>query len=257
MFYRYFLKLAYNGADYHGWQSQKNAHTVQQELEKALSTLSGGTIIPLTGAGRTDTGVHARNYYAHFDSKDNISLVDLEHLVYKLNQLLPDSIAVAEAFRVNNDAHARFSATSRKYRYYISRTYNPFSVGFAWRLTIPLDINLMNEAAALLLSHNDFKCFAKAGGQTKTTLCTIETSRWFPEGNSLVYEVKADRFLRNMVRAIVGTLIEVGKHRLSLEEFNQVLLNGSRSDAGQSVPAYGLFLEDVEYPDWIKVVLQE
>lgn len=255
MFYRYFLKLAYNGAEYHGWQSQKNAHTVQLELEKALSTLTGGKIMPLTGAGRTDSGVHARNYYAHFDTQDRFSQTELDHLVYKLNQLLPDSIAVADAFRVNEDAHARFSATSRKYRYYISRTYDPFSVGFSWRLIVPLDINLMNEAAAMLLNHHDFKCFAKTGGQTKTTLCTIETSRWFSDGNSLVYEVKADRFLRNMVRAIVGTLLEVGKHRLSLEEFHQLLLNGTRSDAGQSVPAHGLFLEDVEYPDWIKAVV--
>lgn len=251
---RYFLKLAYNGSSFHGWQSQINAHTVQKELENCLALILQNKEISVTGAGRTDTGVHARVFYAHFDYYILLTATELKHLMYRLNHVLPDSIAVQEIFAVKSDVHARFSAISRTYRYYICRTYDPFAVGMSYKYTVPLNIELMQKAALLIKDYTDFTCFAKTGTQTTTNICTIYESEWVQEGNMLIYKTKANRYLRNMVRAMVGTLIDVGKEKLSLAEFTEILQTGTRSDAGQSVPACGLFLEDVEYPEDIRLL---
>lgn len=250
---RYFLKLAYNGSSFHGWQSQINAHSVQKELENCLSLILSNKEISVTGAGRTDTGVHARVFYAHFDYSNLLTIIELNQLQYRLNHILPNSISIQEVFAVKSNTHARFSAISRTYRYYICRTYDPFSVGMSYKYTVPLNIELMQKAALLIKDYTDFTCFAKAGTQTTTNICTIYESEWVQEGNMLIYKTKANRYLRNMVRAMVGTMIEVGKEKLTLEEFTNILQNGTRSDAGQSVPACGLFLEDVEYPDDIRL----
>ncbi|HLN53886.1 MAG TPA: tRNA pseudouridine(38-40) synthase TruA [Lentimicrobium sp.] len=252
--YRYFLNLAYNGASFHGWQLQKNAHSVQSELEEALFYCLNKKAIKLTGAGRTDAGVHARNYYAHFDHDEKLSNEDLNQLVYHLNQILPESIGVYGAFNVRADAHARFSALSRTYKYYICRDHDPFKAGISYRLTIPLDIGKLQEASQMILSYMDFTCFTKSGANTTSNICTVYQSFWEQHGNMLVYQTRANRFLRNMVRAMVGTLIDIGKGRTSLEEFANILEKGTRSDAGQSVPACGLFLENIDYPDDIKII---
>lgn len=249
---RYFIKLAYNGTDFHGWQLQPNAHTVQHEIQNALSILNGSQI-HLTGAGRTDTGVHARNFYAHFDSEVIIENSELSRLVPKLNSFLPPSIVVLDAYRVKPDIHARFSALSRTYRYYISRHKDPFSIEFSWNYTSALDMDTMNEAAKSIFDYTDFTCFSKSRTQTKTNDCSIYESYFILEGNILIYHIKANRFLRNMVRAIVGTLIEVGKGKTDMNRFKQIIENGTRSDAGMSVPACGLFLEDIEYPADIRL----
>lgn len=251
--YRYFLKLAYNGSSFHGWQAQKNAHSVQQEIEDSLFFILGNRKVLLTGAGRTDSGVHARNYYAHFDYDSLLVDPELKQLVYRLNHILPDSIAIYEAFRVKPDVHSRFSALSRTYHYYICRDYDPFALGISYRLTIPLNISLMNKAASMIMNYTNFTCFAKTGAQTKTNNCIIYQSEWMEKDNYLIYKTKANRFLRNMVRAMTGTLLDIGKGKLSLEEFRIILEKGSRSDAGQSVPACGLFLEDIEYPKEIRL----
>lgn len=252
--YRYFIKIAYNGSQYHGWQIQKNAHTVQQEIEEALYCILGRKQIPLTGSGRTDTGVHAKQYYAHFNYDLLLSDAELDQLVYRLNHLTPDSIAIYEAFLVNPLAHARFSALSRTYKYYICRNHDPFAVGYSYRLTIPLNVDLMNAAAKDILNYSDFTCFTKTGTQTKTNICKVSVSEWTIEDNYLVYTTTANRFLRNMVRAMVGTLVEVGKGKLTIDQFNSILQEGTRSDAGQSVPACGLFLTDINYPADIRTL---
>lgn len=247
--FRYFIHMAYNGAAFHGWQSQNNANTIQRETEKALKILLRRDI-GIIGAGRTDTGVHARKYFAHFDYPVLLDDIMLQDLKYRLNHLLPDSIAVYQVFRVNNDLHARFSAVSRKYRYYINRNHDPFAIGLSYRLTIPLDLDLMQQGAAEIMLYNDFTCFAKSGTQNKTNLCTIFESYWEERDSYLIYTTSANRFLRNMVRAMVGTLLELGKQKISMAEFRKILSEGSRSDAGQSVPACGLFLEDIVYPEF-------
>lgn len=251
--YRYFLKLAYNGSTFHGWQAQKNAHSVQQEIENSLYYILGNKKILLTGAGRTDTGVHARTYYAHFDDAVFLTKQELDQIVYRLNHILPDTIAIYDAFRVKPDVHARFSALSRTYHYYICRDYDPFAVGLTYRLTIPINIPLMKEASSMVMNYTDFTCFAKAGTQTSTNNCIIYASEWIEKDNFLIFKTKANRFLRNMVRAMTGTLLDIGKGKLTLEEFRKIIEEGTRSDAGQSVPACGLFLEDIEYPQDIRI----
>jgi tRNA pseudouridine38-40 synthase len=250
---RYFLHLSYNGASYHGWQLQRNAHSVQGELEEALFYVLNKTKINLTGAGRTDTGVHARNYYAHFEIERTLSEEDLKQLVYHLNHILPESIGVYDAFAVKSGIHARFSALSRTYRYYICRNHDPFKSDFSYRLTLPLDIDKMQKAASIILNYSDFTCFTKTGANTTTNLCTVFESAWEISDNMLIYKTKANRFLRNMVRAMVGTLINVGKGKTTLSEFERILEKGTRSDAGQSVPACGLFLESIEYPEDLRL----
>lgn len=247
-FNRYFLHLAYDGTAYHGWQQQPNAITVQQLIEESLSLILSRPV-PITGAGRTDTGVHARDFYAHFDTDIDFSPQELSQLVYRLNRILPKDISLFSAFRVDPDVHARFSAIYRTYRYYISRKKDPFSQLYAWQYSGSLDVDAMNASADKLILHNDFTCFSKSGTDNTTNLCTIQESFLKQNGDMLVYHVKANRFLRNMVRAIMGTLMDVGKGKVDAGRFEEILRHGTRSDAGESAPAKGLFLEKVEYPE--------
>lgn len=249
--FRYFLHLAYNGTSFHGWQLQPNAITVQEVIEKDLSKLLGGNVL-ITGAGRTDTGVHARNYFAHFDLPKLLNAQELQQLVYKLNRMLPPDISVYEAFRVKDDVHARFSALSRTYHYYISRTKNPFIYNFAWNYVGNLDVPAMEAAAEIIKMYSDFTAFAKTGSETGNNLCTIFESHFIQDDNLLIYRVSANRFLRNMVRAIMGTLLEVGKGRINISHLHELIKEGTRSDAGESVPARGLFLENISYPTDIR-----
>ena len=243
---RYCIIFSYDGTAYHGWQYQPNANSVQEELEKALFTTLREKV-SVTGAGRTDTGVHARMMTCHFDWHEAL---DCAHLQFKLNCLLPEDIAVSEVKSVNEDWHARFTATARTYHYYITTRKDAFNRDYALRLYFPLDIEQMNRAASLLLKHNDFGCFCKSHSDNKTNLCTVTEAQWIvQDAHTFYFRVTANRFLRNMVRAIVGTLIEVGKGKMTIEQFEEVLHSGSRSNAGESVPARGLFLEKITYPE--------
>ena len=246
---RYFIDLSYNGRAYHGWQIQPDVNTVQAELNHALSTVLR---IPLEcmGAGRTDTGVHAEQMVAHFDID---KLIDAKDLVYKLNVLLPKDIHINNIKEVYPEIHARFEALSRTYVYKISRTKNAFKYKNEHTYTLPLDIDLMNKAAKALFEHTDFQCFSKVKTEVKTYDCTIKEAHWELNKNSLHFTIKADRFLRNMVRAIVGTLIEVGAKKRTLEEFHEIISSKNRSNAGTSAPAHGLYLINIEYPKSIYV----
>lgn len=245
---RYFIYLAYDGTAYHGWQRQPNAVSVQEKLEGVLRLIYN-KYIPIVGAGRTDTGVHARFMAAHFDVE---TPVDCTHLTFKFNCLLPPDISVYRIFPVVADAHARFSATARTYHYFLYLHKNPFLRPYACRYFHPLDFDLMNEAATLLPLHTDFGSFCKSHSDNKTNICHISEALWTQqEPDYWCFRITADRFLRNMVRAIVGTLIEVGKHRITTEDFRQVILAGNRSASGESMPACGLFLENIVYPSSI------
>lgn len=242
---RYFLYFKYDGTAYHGWQVQPNARTVQDELQRALSTLLREDV-SVTGAGRTDTGVHARMMVAHFDTGKDI---DCPQLVYKLNRLLPRDISADKVMPVSDDMHARFSAVSRTYRYYVHLRKDPFRRAYSCELFYDLDFDKMNRAAAMLLGHDDFVAFCKSNSDVKTTLCNVTEARWVKDGEySWHFVITANRFLRNMVRAVVGTLVDVGRGRVSLEGFKDIIDGGSRSDAGESMPGNALFLENIEYP---------
>jgi tRNA pseudouridine38-40 synthase len=245
---RYFIRLAYKGTNYNGWQVQPNAPTVQAELEKALSLIIRKET-EIVGCGRTDTGVHASDYYAHFDYEQGIS--DTAELVYKLNKFISPDIAIKEIVEVNPDAHARFSATQRVYEYKIVREKNPFTQGLAYYYFGTLDIDAMNKAAAILLEIKDFKAFSKAHTDVKTTLCDVTLAQWDVKGDVLVFTISANRFLRNMVRAVVGTLLEVGRGKLSIDGFIEVINSLERSEAGDSAPAEGLYLAKIIYPQSI------
>lgn len=241
---RYFIELSYDGTAYHGWQVQPNGVSVQEVLQRALSTLLRQDV-EVVGAGRTDAGVHARMMVAHFDSPVEL---DRAQLVYKLNKLLPQDIAVSRVYQVPDDMHARFSATSRTYHYYIHTRKSPFLRHYSWQVSFPLDFNKMNEAASRLLEFEDFTSFSKVNTDTKTNLCKITEARWEQtEPDCWRFIISANRFLRNMVRAIVGTLIEVGRGRMTVEEFCQVIEQKNRCSAGESVPGHGLFLVDISY----------
>ena len=249
---RYFIHFQYDGTNYHGWQIQPNGITVQEELQRALSTVLRQHI-EVVGAGRTDTGVHARHMVAHFDLND---LLEPSQLVYKLNRLLPRDITVYKVEPVSDDMHARFSATSRTYHYYICARKDAFSRQYAWQIHWQLDFDKMNEAAQMLIGEKDFASFCKVGSDVKTTMCNLTHARWVKDlpptpfsydGYYWHFEITANRFLRNMVRAVVGTLIEVGRGRMTLRQFQDVIDTKSRSAAGESVPACGLFLEKIEY----------
>ncbi len=242
---RYFIELSYNGKPYHGWQIQPNAITVQEELEKALSLLLRQNI-KITGAGRTDTGVHALQMFAHFDIDKP---VETAKLVNKLNAFLPQDIAIRQIRQVTADAHARFDALSRSYKYYIHRYKQPFLYDRSWYFTKDLDVKLMNKAANILLLYDDFKSFSKTHTDVKTYICRIDEARWDVTDNQLVFSITADRFLRNMVRAIVGTLVDVGLHKISEADFVKIIEAGDRQQAGFSVPAHALFLTQITYPD--------
>ena len=241
---RYFVTLSYDGTRYHGWQIQPNGDSIQERLQGALSTLLRAEI-SVTGAGRTDAGVHARMMVAHFDYEEAL---DGQQLCYKLNRLLPDDISVQKVEQVADDLHARFSATSRTYHYYIHTVKDPFSRAYSCELHYPLDFKKMNEAAAMLLNYEDFGAFCKSGADVKTTLCQVTAAEWHQTSPSTWYfEITANRFLRNMVRAVVGTLVDVGRGRLSLEEFQKVIEGKRRTEAGESMPGNALFLEDIKY----------
>ncbi|MGM9841668.1 MAG: tRNA pseudouridine(38-40) synthase TruA [Candidatus Limisoma sp.] len=242
---RYFLHLAYNGADYHGWQSQPNAVTVQETVEKALSKVLRRQVA-IVGAGRTDTGVNARSMYAHFDVDDEIA--DPRRLIAALNSLVGRDIAVYGIRRVADDAHARFDAVARTYKYFITTRKSPFDYHFAWNPPYRLDVDAMNAAAARLADYIDFTSFSKLHTDVATNNCRIYEAQWTVEGDSLTFTIKADRFLRNMVRAIVGTLVDVGRGKTSVDEFCRIIERKDRCAAGASVPGNALFLWQVDYP---------
>ena len=242
---RYFIQLAFDGTRYHGWQVQQNAITVQQVLNDDLSLLLGEDI-HLSGCGRTDTGVHAREYYAHFDSKS----ADLDNpaFAFRLNGKLPEDIAVHSIRKVRPDAHARFSATSRTYEYHINRHKDPFTDRVSHYLYGELDLENMKKAATLLTETKDFTSFSKVDTGTKTNICNVFLAYWESSPGRLVFTITADRFLRNMVRAVVGTIIDIGFGKITLDEFKSIIDKKDRSAAGTSAPAKGLFLTRVEYP---------
>ncbi len=241
---RYFIQFSYKGTSYHGWQFQPNAVSVQETLTQAVSVILNETI-ELMGAGRTDTGVHAKLMYAHFDTDKEF---DAATLVHKLNSYLPKDIAVFHIIAVKDDAHARFDATQRTYQYHIHHFKDAFLNEQSWYYPTELDLDLMNQAAAELLKHTDFQCFSKVNTDVNTFNCKITQAFWTRNGNQLVFTISADRFLRNMVRAIVGTLINVGLHKITIEDFNAIIASKDRSEAGFSVPAHGLYLTDIRYP---------
>ena len=247
---RYFITFSYDGTTYHGWQIQPNGMSVQEKLQWALSTLLRRETV-VTGAGRTDAGVHARMMVAHFDSEaafDQTEGINGVQLAYKLNKLLPQDIAVSKVEPVSDDLHARFSATSRTYRYYIHTTKDPFRRAYSCELHYPLDFGLMNEAGRILTTYEDFGAFCKAHADVKTTLCHVTRAEWVQTSpTDWHFVITANRFLRNMVRAVVGTLIDVGRQRLSLEEFRRVVEGKLRTEAGESMPANALFLEQITY----------
>nr|WP_294860875.1 tRNA pseudouridine(38-40) synthase TruA [uncultured Fluviicola sp.] len=247
MTFRYALELAYRGTNYHGWQIQPNASSVQEEIEKRLSQLMGNIPVSVVGCGRTDTGVHASYYVLHLDVDKEL---DVSQLVYKLNKMLPGDITIFSTQRVTADFHARFSALSRTYHYFIHQKKNPFSLD-SLHVVSELDFDAMNRAAGYLLGKQDFTSFSKLHTDVKTNICTVSEARWNQMAEDTWYfEIKADRFLRNMVRAVVGTLLEVGYGNLQENELLGIIESKDRGKAKLSVPAHGLFLVDIRYPDF-------
>ena len=241
---RYFIEFAYNGKNYCGWQYQPHSPSVQETLNKALSTLLR-TPIDVVGAGRTDTGVHARQMYAHFDFDAEINW---EVIAHKLNAFLPQDIVVYRFIPLHSDAHARFDATSRTYEYHIHTYKDAFENEGSWYHFHPLNVNKMNEAAQVFFNHTDFKCFSKTHTDVRTYNCKITHAKWEQHANKLVFTITADRFLRNMVRAIVGTLVNVGLGKITVEDVDKIIQSRDRGHAGASVPAHGLYLTKVIYP---------
>jgi tRNA pseudouridine38-40 synthase len=273
---RYFIELAYDGTAYHGWQVQQNAHSVQAALNKALSTILRQPI-ETTGCGRTDTGVHAKEFFAHFDVVEEVhgslfmnhgkdgdvygdeAALAMNHepstmnpsamsqKIRSLNSVLPADIAIKNIFPVRDDANARFDATLRSYQYHVHFNKDPFLRGYSWQLRDVPDMELMNQAAAMMMDYIDFSCFSKSNTQVKTNNCKISRAEWVQTGQGMVFHISADRFLRNMVRAIVGTLMMVGHKEIAPEGVRQIIESKNRSNAGMSVPACGLYLTEVKY----------
>lgn len=241
---RYFLEIVFRGTNYHGWQRQLGSVTVQERMEYAVSTLLK-TETACTGCGRTDTGVHASQFYLHFDSMEKLNV---DKLVYRLNGLLEKDIAVRRCIEIQNDAHARFDASERTYRYFIHQQKDPFLNDRSTFVPFPLNVEAMNTAAAELIKMEDFKTFAKIHSDVKHHRCDVSRAVWRESDYQLEFEITANRFLRNMVRAVVGTLLEVGQEKMSLEEFKTIAASGDRSQAGKSVDARGLFLYRIKYP---------
>jgi tRNA pseudouridine38-40 synthase len=243
---RYFIELSYDGTNYHGWQVQPNAVTVQELLDKALTTLLRQPVETM-GCGRTDTGVHAKDFFVHLDVE---TMDDRPLTIDKrgLNALLPHDIAVKQIIPVHPEAHARFDATLRSYEYHIHFEKNPFLNGYSWLLRDKPDLELMNRAAAIVMEYTDFSCFSKSNTQVKTNNCKIAKAEWVETENGIVFHISADRFLRNMVRAIVGTLLMVGKGEMQPEDIRTIIESKNRSNAGMSVPACGLYLTEIKYP---------
>jgi tRNA pseudouridine38-40 synthase len=244
---RYFIEIAYNGKNYFGWQMQPDAISVQEVIEQTFSIILREEI-KVVGAGRTDSGVHARQLFAHFDCNDSL---EISELIFKVNSLLPKDIAVNNIFLVTNDAHARFDAIEREYEYVISLRKDPFNEDFSYLIHHKPDVIIMNKASKALLDYNDFQCFSRSKTDVKTYHCVIKRAFWKEENNQLIFTITADRFLRNMVRAIVGTLLEVGFEKKSLSDFHKIIQDKNRSNAGASAPAHGLYLTKVKYPDEI------
>jgi tRNA pseudouridine38-40 synthase len=244
---RYFIELAYNGTNYHGWQYQPNAVSVQETLNVALTTILK-TTIDSVGAGRTDTGVHAKQMFAHFDIDNEI---EVPYLIHKLNSFLPKDIAIINLHKVHDTAHARFDAIKRTYEYHIHSQKNVFENEISWYYPTILDVDVMNSATKLLFSHTDFECFSKVNTDVNTFNCKIMEAHWQKCGNQLIFTITADRFLRNMVRAIVGTMINIGLEKIKLHDFQNILESKDRNQAGFSVPAHGLYLTNIDY-DYIK-----
>lgn len=245
---RYFIELKYDGTRYHGWQIQQNATGVQQVLNEAMGVIFKRPVATL-GCGRTDTGVHARQFFVHFDLDETLD--DLQNLVHRLNGLLPNDIAVMRVFPVRFDLHARFDATGRTYRYYIYTSKDPFLKGRAHWIHFQPDREAMQKAADLLLDYTDFSCFSKNRTQVKTNICHITHADMYAENGMVVFRISADRFLRGMVRAIVGTLLQVGEGKMDMEGFRSVIENKSRKNAGASVAPYGLYLDEVTYDSFL------
>ena len=242
---RYFIYLAYDGTQYHGWQIQPNGDSVQQRLMDALQTLLRREVVEVTGAGRTDAGVHAKLMVAHFDAD---TLLDCSKLTDKLNRLLPPDISIYKVEPVDAEMHARFSAKSRRYEYYVTTAKSPFMRQYRYRLHKAPDFQLMNQAAQLLMEQDDFTSFSKLHTDVKTNICHVTRAEWSQvDEDTWVFNIQADRFLRNMVRAVVGTLLEVGFGKLTLDGFRGVIRQKDRCSAGMSVPAQGLFLADIQY----------
>ena len=241
---RFFIELSYKGTNYHGWQVQPNANSVQEELNKALSTILN-TEIELVGAGRTDSGVHAKQMFAHFDCEMEL---ELQKVVVQLNRFLPNDIVICNLFKVKKDANCRFDALSRTYRYHIIHKKNPFN-STTYLLHKSLDVEAMNSACQHLLGKQDFTSFSKVNTQTFTNNCNVMMARWEETDNELIFSIKADRFLRNMVRAIVGTLLDVGMDKITIDDVKEIIAKKDRGQAGTSVPAHALFLTKVEYPE--------
>lgn len=245
---RYFIYLSYKGTHYHGWQVQPNGISVQEVLQDAFSKILRYSV-EIVGAGRTDTGVHAQLMVAHFDAEKKIT--NTQTLAHKLNSLLPQDIGIQKIVPVRSEAHARFDAVSRTYEYRVICRKNPFLTDQAARISENIDFQLMNEAAQILLNHTDFTSFSKLHTDVKTNNCKISHAEWVQQNELWVFTIEADRFLRNMVRAIVGTLLEVGRGKMTLTEFETVILAKNRCKAGTSVPAHGLYLVNITYPDSI------
>ncbi len=242
---RYFLELSFLGTNYHGWQVQPNAISVQEVLNDKISVILKEAI-SIVGAGRTDTGVHAKQIYAHFDCSTEIE--SLSDFKFHLNNFLPEDIAIHDVFKVESDHHTRFDATARTYEYLIHRSKNPFLTNSSYYYKHDLDIELMNKAASLLIGTKDFSCFSRSKTQTKTNICSITLAEWKETEDGFIFRVSADRFLRNMVRAIVGTLLNVGCSKIRIEEIENIIASKDRSQAGESAPAHGLYLTKVSYP---------
>ncbi|RXP45213.1 tRNA pseudouridine(38-40) synthase TruA [Lutibacter sp. HS1-25] len=245
---RYFIEFAYKGTNYHGWQLQPNAVTVQELLNKAFSVILKEDI-NVSGAGRTDAGVHASQMYAHFDIENELAI---DKIVYKVNALLPNDIVVYDLLKTTDDAHTRFDATSRSYEYRIFLGRNPFEIETTWQHTNKkLNIDKMNAAAEILLTFTNFKCFSRSNSDVTTYNCNVTKAVWVKTDKLLVFHISANRFLRNMVRAIVGTLLDVGTGKTSLEAFEQIIKSENRCNAGPSAPPQGLFLTEIIYPKTI------
>ena len=238
------MDLSYDGTNYHGWQNQPNAISVQSCIEKALSILTKSDT-HIYGAGRTDAGVHAIKMFAHFDSH---KLINITKLMHDLNSFLAKDISVNNIYRVNNNSHARFDAISREYEYNISLSKDVFNINKSYYVYHNLDVKLMNDACTILKNHVNFKCFSRSKTDVKTYNCNLTLAKWELSNDQLIFTIKANRFLRNMVRAIVGTMIQVGNKKINLKNFEEILISQDRTKAGPSAPAHALYLSNIEYP---------
>ncbi|MFM7310527.1 MAG: tRNA pseudouridine(38-40) synthase TruA [Flavobacteriales bacterium] len=248
MWPRYFLQISYDGTGYSGWQRQKNSHSVQAEIELALNKIIKQSKVITTGCGRTDTGVHARQFYLHFNIEGGLSPEQAQEMMFKLNLMLPRDIGLHALFSVEDKAHTRFDALERSYEYHMHTKRDPFLERFSTYFFRPLNIQAMNEGAEILTSYKDFAAFCKTGGGQKTTLCDLREARWEVIDHRLIFHITADRFLRNMVRAAVGTLVDLGLGRIDVEQFKKIIESGERMKAGTSMPPQGLHLTRVIYP---------